>query len=79
MQASSEGEISGVGRTRPAEKSKGKGNGGKGEHESKGKGGFGSKGMQLEERTELKSDEEDERVQVAPNMGAHTPRPCQTQ
>ena len=41
-------------------KGKGKGNGGKGEHGCKG--GFGSKGA--------KQHEEDERVQVAPNMGA---------
>ena len=47
-------------------KGKGKGNGGKGEHEGKG-GGFGSKGFQ---QSVKEADEEDERVRMAPNMGA---------
>ena len=45
-------------------KGKGKGNGGKGEHEGKG-GGFGRKGKQQET-----VEEQDEWVQMAPNMGA---------
>ena len=54
-------------------KGKGKGNGGKGEHG--GKGDKGGKGFQqsvkmLKGEEEQKTDEEDERVQVAPNMGA---------
>ena len=54
-------------------KSKGKGNGGKGEHG--GKGDNGGKGFQqsakmLKGEEEQEADEEDERVQVAPYMGA---------
>ena len=45
-------------------KGKGKGNGGKGEHEDRG-GGFGHKGKQQETW-----DKEEERVRMAPNMGA---------
>ena len=45
---------------------KGTGNGGKGEHASK-RGKFSGKGAA---RTMKGDDEEDERVQVAPNMGA---------
>ena len=45
-------------------KGKGKGNGGKGEHEGKG-GGFGHKGKHPETR-----EGEEERVRMAPNMGA---------
>ena len=45
-------------------KGKGKGNGGKGEHEGKG-GGFGHKGNHPETR-----EREEERVRMAPNMGA---------
>ena len=43
-------------------------------------GGFDREGMQLEEQKELKTEEEDERVQVAPKMGAggSHPRPRQT-
>ena len=52
---------------------KGKGNGGKGEHGSTGE--FGGKGFQqsikmMKGEEEQGTDEEDERVQVAPNMGA---------
>ena len=47
-------------------KGKGKGDGGKGEHASKG-GGFGGKGAA---RMTKADDEKDERVQVAPDMGA---------
>ena len=57
VQASSEGEMRGVKRTRPAGKTKG-------EHEGKG-GGFGCTGKQQETR-----EEEEERVRMAPNMGA---------
>ena len=54
-------------------KGKGKGNGGKGEHG--GKGDKGGKGFQqsvkmMKGEEEQVTDEEDERVQVAPNMGA---------
>ena len=56
------GLVRGGGESRQTDetrvKGKGKGNGGKGEHGSKG--GLGGKGER----------EEDERVQVAPNMGA---------
>ena len=60
-----EEEIRGFGRTR--REGEGKGNGRKGEHGSKG--GLGSKGGQQNARKKGE-DEEDERVQVAPNMGA---------
>ena len=55
-------------------KGKGKGNGGKGEHG--GIGEDGGKGIQQQSMKMMKgeeeqvTDEEDERVQVAPNMGA---------
>ena len=54
-------------------KGKGKGNGGKGDH--RGKGDKGGKGFQqsvemLKFEEEQETAEEDERVQVAPNMGA---------
>ena len=62
VKTSSEGEMRGVRRTRPVEK--GKGNGGKGEHGSKG--GLRSKGT----LKDVRQHEEDERVRVAPNMGA---------
>ena len=55
-------------------KSKGKGNGGKGEHEGKG-GGFGSKGFQ---QSVKEADEEEERVRMAPNMGAGGSHPQAT-
>ena len=49
-------------------KGKGKGNGGKGKHGSKA--GLGSKGTnEAQQSTREKEHEEDERVQVAPNMG----------
>ena len=52
-------------------KGKGKGNGGKGEHEGKGENGgkgFQQSGKML--KSEEEAGEEDERVQVAPNIGA---------
>ena len=55
-------------------KGKGKGNGGKGEHEGKG-GGFGSKGFQ---QSVKEADEEDERVRMAPDMGAGCSHPQAT-
>ena len=69
-------------------KGKGKGNGGKGEHGNKG--GLGSKGTNEaqqskrmikgtdEDELEEKEHEEDERVQVAPNMGAGGSHPQAT-
>ena len=59
-------------------KSKGKGNGGKGEHV--GKGDKGGKGVEqsvkmLKGEEEQETDEEDERVQVAPDMGARGSHP----
>ena len=53
-------------------KGKGKGNGGKGEHEGKG-GGFGRKGFQQSVR-----EEKEERVRMAPNMGAGGSHPQAT-
>ena len=53
-------------------KGKGKGNGGKGEHEGKG-GGFGTNGKHPEMR-----EREEERVRMAPNMGAGGSHPQAT-
>ena len=53
-------------------KGKGKGNGGKGEHEGKG-GGFGHKGKHPEMR-----ERKEERVRMAPNMGAGGSHPQAT-
>ena len=49
-------------------KSKGKGKGGKGEHGGKGGKGF-QQSVKMLKGEEEQTDEEDERVQVAPNMG----------
>ena len=62
-------------------KGKGRGNGGKGEHG--GMGGNGGKGLQqsvnvLKGEEGQQADEEDERVQVAPNMGAGGSHPQAT-
>ena len=54
-------------------KGKGKGNGGKGEHggkDVKGGKGFQQSVKMLKGEEEQETDEKDERVQVAPNMGA---------
>ena len=53
--------------SKTSRKGKGKGHGGKGEHE--GKGGLGSKGAQQPTKMLREEDDEDERVQVAPNIG----------
>ena len=55
---------------------KGKGNGGKGEHGEKG--GLGIKGAQQIKKMPSDEDEEDERVRVAPNMGAGGSHPQAT-
>ena len=67
-QVSSEGGMKGVKRTRPAGKAKEKVTEAKGEHGSKG--GLGSKGVQQPKKMPKEEDAEDDRVQVAPNMGA---------
>ena len=65
-----EDELRGLDKT--SGKGKGKGNGGKGEHEGKG-GGFGRKGFQQSVR-----EEKEERVRMAPNMGAGGSHPQAT-
>ena len=74
MQAPSEGEMRGTGRTRPTGKVKGKVTEEKANMKAKGE-GFGSKGFQ---QSVKEADEEDERVRMAPNMGAGGSHPRAT-
>ena len=68
----SAGLVRGENADETSRKGKGKGNGGKGEHEGRG-GGFGHNGKQQETR-----ESEEERVRMAPNMGAGGSHPQAT-